>query len=188
MNGFSLRADNLQTVRNTSASRPYAFAIALGAISMIPLMAQAPSDWPMFGKDVTNTAATQTTGNSMSPSQVAKLKPKWVFTTGGDVSARAAVVNGVAYFPDWAGNIWAVDAQSGALIWSHKLSDYGLTTGTVSRTSPAVANGLLYLGTQYTRTGKTGGCWRLGPQPESWPGRFSRIPRILSRSSQPHLL
>jgi len=65
------------------------------------------------------------------------------------VSARAAVVNGVAYFPDWGGNIRAVDAKNGKLIWSHQISDYGLAAGTVSRTSPAVANGILYIGTQY---------------------------------------
>jgi polyvinyl alcohol dehydrogenase (cytochrome) len=72
------------------------------------------------------------------------------------VSARAAVVDGVAYFPDWAGNLWAVNANTGKLIWSHQLSDYGLTPGTVSRTSPAVFFGHLYLGTQYTASGKTG--------------------------------
>jgi len=72
----------------------------------------------------------------MSPSHIAKLKTKWVFTTGGDVSARAAVVKGVAYFPDWAGNLWAVDAESGHLIWSHQLSDYGLTPGTCPGRAP----------------------------------------------------
>jgi len=132
--------------------------LGLGAVllTMTPLMAQGPSDWPMFGQNVANTAAASTPGASMSPQQIAKLKPKWVFTTGGDVSARAAVVGGVAYFPDWAGNLYAVDTQSGHLAWSHQLSDYGLTAGTVSRTSPAVVNGLVYVGTQYVSTGLTG--------------------------------
>jgi polyvinyl alcohol dehydrogenase (cytochrome) len=76
------------------------------------------------------------------------LKTKWTFTTGGDVSARAAVANGVVYFPDWGGNLWALDAGSGKLVWGHKLSDYGLPAGTASRTSPAVVNGTVYLGTQ----------------------------------------
>jgi len=119
-------------------------------------MAQGPSDWPMFGQNVANTAATTTPGNSMSPKQIAKLKPKWTLTTGGDVSARAAVVNGVVYFPDWGGNIWAVDSESGHVVWSHQLSDYGLATGTVSRTSPSVVNGIVYLGTQYIASGPTG--------------------------------
>jgi polyvinyl alcohol dehydrogenase (cytochrome) len=90
----------------------------------------------MFGQSVANNAAATTPGNSMSPSHIAKLKPKWALTTGGDVSARAAVVNGVVYFPDWGGNIWAVDSESGHVEWSHKLSDYGLAAGTAAPVQP----------------------------------------------------
>jgi hypothetical protein len=28
-------------------------------------------------------------------------------------------VNGIAYFPDWAANPWAVDANTGKLVWAH---------------------------------------------------------------------
>ena len=70
--------------------------------------------------------------------------------------ARAAVVNGVVYFPDWGGNIWAVNANNGHLVWGHQLSDYGLAAGTVSRTSPAVVDGIVYIGTQYNSFGPTG--------------------------------
>ena len=140
----------------TLTARAQLFGLGAVLLTMTPLMAQGPSDWPMFGQNVANTAAASTPGASMSPNQIAKLKPKWVFATGGDVSARAAVVGGVAYFPDWAGNLYAVDTQSGHLAWSHQLSDYGLTAGTVSRTSPAVVNGLVYVGTQYVSTGLTG--------------------------------
>jgi polyvinyl alcohol dehydrogenase (cytochrome) len=156
MNGFTLRSEIQQEARSISRWRSWGPGVVLAAVSITRVMAQGPSDWPMFGQNAANTASTSTPGNSMSPKQIAKLKPKWIFTTGGDVSARAAVVNGVAYFPDWAGNLWAVDAESGHLVWSHQLSDYGLATGTVSRTSPAVANGLVYIGTQYVSTGKTG--------------------------------
>jgi polyvinyl alcohol dehydrogenase (cytochrome) len=100
----------------------------------------------MFGQNTTN-AASVTTGPSTQT--VANLKVSWTFTTGGDVSARAAVVNNVAYFPDWGGNIWAVNATTGTLVWGHQLSDYGLAPGTVSRTSPAVYKGVVYIGTQY---------------------------------------
>jgi polyvinyl alcohol dehydrogenase (cytochrome) len=72
------------------------------------------------------------------------------------VTARAAVVNSVAYFPDWAGNLYAVNAPNGKLIWSHQLSDYGLAAGTVSRTSPAVVDGVLYIGTQWVPSGPSG--------------------------------
>jgi polyvinyl alcohol dehydrogenase (cytochrome) len=134
--------------------------VVLGTAALTVLMAKdksrnATSDWPMFGRDVTNTA-NNPNEKVISTKNVNQLKTKWTFTTGGDVSARAAVVDGVAYFPDWAGNLWAVDASSGSSIWSHQLSDYGLATGTVSRTSPAVADGVVYVGTQYVASAKTG--------------------------------
>jgi outer membrane protein assembly factor BamB len=98
-------------------------------------------DWPMFGGSVSNDASGRSEG--ITAGNVSKLHTKWTFATGGDVTARAAVVDGVAYFPDWGGNIWAVDANTGAKIWGHQLSEYGLTPGTLSRTSPAVVNGMV---------------------------------------------
>src|SRR5437870_11884556 len=73
------------------------------------------ADWPMFGQNTANTAHNPTE-TKISTGNVKQLKVKWTFTTGGDVSARAAVVNGVAYFPDWGGNLWAVNASNGSLI------------------------------------------------------------------------
>jgi polyvinyl alcohol dehydrogenase (cytochrome) len=108
----------------------------------------------MFGNDVTNSATSSDDG--ITTKNVAQLKPRWVATLGGDISARPAIVNKVAYVPDWAGNIWAINAVTGKTIWSHPLSYYGLAEGTVSRTSPAVANGLVYIGTQYVASGPTG--------------------------------
>lgn len=116
--------------------------MVLATLAVAPLMAQ---DWPMFGVDATNTA---TNGSRISTNNVNQLKPKWTFTTGGDVSARAAVVNGVAYFPDWGGNLWAVKTDSGGLLWSHQFSDYGLPANTHSRSTPAVDGDDMYIGTQ----------------------------------------
>ena len=134
------------------------------SIGTIPAAAQEPllgldlanylanlDQWPMFGQNQMNTAINL--NPSLSPATVGKLAPKWTFKTGGDVSARAAVVNGIAYFPDWAtpatsSNLWALAADNGRVMWSHTLSDYGLPAPTHSRTTPAVVDGVLYLGTQ----------------------------------------
>lgn len=105
------------------------------------------AEWPMFGQNYQNTASNDEE-RKISPSNVATLAPKWIATTGGDVSARAAVVDKVVYFPDWGGNIWALDADTGGVIWQHQLPDYGLPTGSLSRTSPAVEGGTVYIGTQ----------------------------------------
>jgi polyvinyl alcohol dehydrogenase (cytochrome) len=124
-----------------------ASALLIGATGAAAVQ---PADWPMFGQNIANTASTTQSG--ITTTTVRKLMPKWTFTTGGDVSARAVVVNQVAYFPDWGGNLWAVNAQNGKEVWGHQLSDYGLTgsfNGVYnSRTSPAVVNGTLYIGTQ----------------------------------------
>jgi polyvinyl alcohol dehydrogenase (cytochrome) len=124
----------------------------LGLVAVGALADNQPprTDWPMFGQNLQNTATTAE--NSISVKTVSQLKAKWAFTTGGDVSARAAVVGGVAYFPDWAGNLYAISAGNGKLVWSHQLSDYSLTgsfNGVYhSRTTPAVVGSTVYLGTQ----------------------------------------
>ena len=97
----------------------------------------------MFGQNLSNTAS----GGHLR-GDPAKLKVKWTFTTGGDVSARAAVVKGQVYFPDWGGNLWALDAKTGTKVWGGQLSNYGLPANTHSRTTPAVADGVVYVGTQ----------------------------------------
>jgi polyvinyl alcohol dehydrogenase (cytochrome) len=125
--------------------RRWLFAAVLGMAVTCVLPAQSLSDWPNFGQNPANSSKTL-----FGPlaSEAKTLKLKWTFTAGGEISARAAVVNGVAYFPDWGGNLWAVDATTGTKIWGHQLSDYGLPSGTVSRTTPAFENGELYVATQ----------------------------------------
>ncbi len=119
-------------------------ALVLMAVHTAPAAGESEGGWPMFGQNLQNTASVR----AGAVKHVDKLEKKWAFTTGGDVSARAAVVDGRAYFPDWGGNLWAVDTRTGTKAWGHPLSDYGLPANTHSRTSPAVAEGVVYIGTQ----------------------------------------
>jgi polyvinyl alcohol dehydrogenase (cytochrome) len=143
LNGFTFRNKNRHETRD--AARRWVLGLVFATLVAAPLMAQ---DWPMFGQNLANTANSVNT--QISVNNVNTLRPKWTFTTGGDVSARAAVVNSIAYFPDWGGNLWAVNATNGQLIWGHQFSDYGLPANTHSRTSPALTDngGTLYIGTQ----------------------------------------
>jgi polyvinyl alcohol dehydrogenase (cytochrome) len=106
---------------------------------------EAAADWPMFGWSIFNTAD-NVAESIISRTNVSRLKPKWIATVGGDVSARPAVVGGVVYFPDWGGNLQALDAATGTVVWQNQLSAYGLPAKTVARSSPAVVNGTLYIG------------------------------------------
>ncbi|MDB5482510.1 MAG: outer membrane protein assembly factor BamB, containings PQQ-like beta-propeller repeat [Caulobacteraceae bacterium] len=125
--------------------------VALAAAVAMPRIATA-ADWPSFGSFMDNSANAQLE-LTISTANVASLAPKFVVSTGGYVSARAAVVSGVAYFPDSGGNVWAVNAVTGAVIWSVNLKTLGFPAGTYSRSSPAVDSGRVVLGTQMTASG-----------------------------------
>lgn len=130
-----------------------ALSVSLVALTTIsPRSARASSlnsylQWPMFGQNFANTASSLTEF-TISPRNVATLKPKWVATMGGDVSARPAVVDGAVYIPDWGGNFSKLDANTGQVIWSRQISTYTGIAGDDSRTSPAVAGNTVYIGTQ----------------------------------------
>jgi polyvinyl alcohol dehydrogenase (cytochrome) len=114
-------------------------------------------EWPMFGQNFNNTAE----GRSFSIDKhtVSRLKPKWIFNTSGDVSARPSVVGGAVYFPDWGGHVYRLNAATGAMVWSKSLTaDYGLAPAfgqatVVSRTTPAVDGNTIYIGSQFTTNG-----------------------------------
>ncbi len=129
--------------------RAITFACVLLSVPL--LMAQRSSNefesrqWPIAGQNLSNTWS-QPREHSISPANVNRLRPKWIFTTGGDVSATPTVDNDAVYFPDWGGNLFAVKKESGRLIWSHKISDYDGVAGSVSRVSPAVDGEQIIIG------------------------------------------
>jgi polyvinyl alcohol dehydrogenase (cytochrome) len=101
--------------------------------------------WPTAGHDLRDSRSASGE-EGFNPANVSSLKLKWTFTTGGDVSATPTVADDAIYFPDWAGNLYAVDRKTGAQIWTHKIEDYNKVRGSVSRVSPAVHDEDLILG------------------------------------------
>src|SRR6266550_3974640 len=104
-----------------------------------------PGQWRIAGQNLNNTWS-QPAEHSIGLANVKNLSPKWVFTTGGDVSATPTVDGDAVYFPDWGGNLFAVKKNSGQLIWSHKISEYDGVDGAVSRVSPAVDGDQVIIG------------------------------------------
>jgi polyvinyl alcohol dehydrogenase (cytochrome) len=116
----------------------------------VPVVASAapsPSSWPSGGHDISNTHSNPAE-TKLNANNVQGLAVKWKATTHGDVSANPAVVNGAVYVPDWGGYLNKFDASTGALIWSHPISDYDGIAGAVSRSSPAVSGNTVYIGDQ----------------------------------------
>jgi polyvinyl alcohol dehydrogenase (cytochrome) len=101
--------------------------------------------WSMIGHDPAN-SRNQPLEHAINVSSVRTLEPKWVATTTGDVSGTPAVVDGAVYFGDFGGTLWKLDAQTGAVVWSHQVSDYTGIAGDLSRTSPSLAGKTLVVG------------------------------------------
>src|SRR4051812_979589 len=104
------------------------------------------SKWLSWGGNLHNTHQADTE-QSITPSNVGRLKPKWIYETAGNVTAIPTVSDGVVYVPDWGiplvggGKLHAIEASSGRTIWSKPIVEYtGNLLNTVSRSSPAIAS------------------------------------------------
>jgi polyvinyl alcohol dehydrogenase (cytochrome) len=118
---------------------------ALAGFAQTSLQSNGSGQWTVAGQNLSNTRS-QPAEHRIGPANVNTLTPKWVFTAGGNISATPTVAGNAVYFPDWAGNLYAVDRQTGALLWSRKIVDYDGVAGAISRVSPAVYDKELILG------------------------------------------
>lgn len=122
---------------------------ALGALLVGGQAVAAPGGtwWSSAGGDRQNTrfAAGE---SKISAANVAGLVKKWEFTTGGDVSATPALDDQRVYFPDWAGNLYAVNRATGQQVWSTTISSYTGLPGDKARATPAVTDTALVIGNQ----------------------------------------
>jgi polyvinyl alcohol dehydrogenase (cytochrome) len=119
--------------------------------------------WSFFGRDSSNThfAKDETT---ISPANANQLQVKWVYQTTpdvpvdplfpltvGDITVPPAVAGGVLYFPDWAGNLHAVRADDGAVVWKKFFpTDYSVPGKFMffSENTPAIKGSRLVVGSQ----------------------------------------
>jgi len=126
---------------------------ALSAILVlaVPSFAQPPGGWPSAGYDLNDNrwASAETTLNIGNVNGLAVL---WQFTTQNDVSATPSVdsTGSYVYFPDWSGNLYKLSTADGAVIWQHTMTDYGLSSGTMSRTTPTLSGNMVIIGASST--------------------------------------
>ena len=112
--------------------------------------------WPIAGQGPANLRS-QPAETFLGTGNASTLMPKWVFTTGGDVSATPTVSATTVFVPDWAGNLFAINLANGQLVWSHHISDYDGSAGAVTRVSPALYNNSLIIGdSEQTGSGHNG--------------------------------
>ena len=96
--------------------------------------AQPTADsWPMFHHDLTHTGIS----GSAAPSTNQTL---WKFNTGGQMDSPT-VAGGVVYVGSYDHKVYALNASTGAPIWSYE-------TGSVVLSPAAVAEGIVYVGSE----------------------------------------
>ena len=94
-------------------------AVVVGAVVSLPVlgvMASGARDVPVWlsaGQNLHNTR-NQAAEVAIGPGNAGQLAVKWVFNTGGDVSATPAVDDRFVYVPDSAGNLFKIDKETGA--------------------------------------------------------------------------
>ena len=107
------------------------------------------SDWLMYGGNYGNWRFSPL--DDVNKDNVSGLAPAWVFQTGvvGQLSASPVVADGVMYLTAPYNNLWALDAETGEVLWhfEHDMpSDLILCCGPVNR-GVAIKDDLLFMAT-----------------------------------------
>lgn len=120
-----------------------------------------PGDWAMFRHNLNRSGTSDPDG---SPAQGTVA---WVFSTGGPIYSSPAVSNGIVYIGSRDSKLYALDADTGAMLWEKEirpwwitLNLYGLAPRVPSQTgllwrlwlgapvdsSPALIDNIMYIG------------------------------------------
>jgi len=122
----------------------------LGLTLGVLLVASSVSatDWPMYGFDIENSRF-NSFETVMTPENVGSLHQVWSFATAGPVSVTPIVASGTVYFGSWDHNFYAVNAQTGKLLWKVSVATpQGDTEGPYPgiQSSALVDDGKVYFG------------------------------------------
>jgi polyvinyl alcohol dehydrogenase (cytochrome) len=168
-----------------------ALALALAAIAWAPSPASAAAtcagpagggDWPSYGHDDANTRS-QPDERVISPADVPFLTPAWTFSTakaggGGDITGTPVISNGCAYVATNGGWVFALNADTGAVVWKAKVPYGGGVSGSVG-----VGGGRVYVGISRTEGGS--GCPAGTPCVGPYVAAFNQDTGALSWATQP---
>ena len=113
-----------------------------------PEWAANTDGWPAHNYDLSNTRATANT--NINATNVAKLKPAWRFKLPyvgqfGAYASNPIVLNGVVYIQDPDSDVYALNQQTGAVMWKHL---YKSPTPSGGPNGLAVGYGMLFGATE----------------------------------------
>jgi glucose dehydrogenase/plastocyanin len=105
---------------STKGSAPTRNAASVG--NPPPEWAANTDAWPAHNYDLANTRAT--TNTDINSANVSKLRPKWRFKLPyvgqfGAYASNPIVLDGVVYIQDPDSDVYALNQQTGAVMWNH---------------------------------------------------------------------
>lgn len=112
------------------------------------IAANAATGWPAHNYDLSNSRADLST--DINASNVGTLKQKWTFKLSydglfGQFASNPIVVNGLVYFENPDSDVFALNEDSGKLVWEHK---YNSATPSGGPNGVAIGYGLLFGATE----------------------------------------
>jgi len=125
-----------------AAATMSAYAQASDVVTSASTSTSSPADWTQFLRD--NMQRWNPYETVLGVNNVGGLQLKWKNPIGiyiQNIMSAPAVVNGVVYIGSDDHNVYALNASTGAKLWS-------FATGNEVDSSPAVANGVVYVGSQ----------------------------------------
>ncbi|HJT38679.1 MAG TPA: PQQ-binding-like beta-propeller repeat protein, partial [Actinomycetota bacterium] len=108
--------------------RPLALLAVLAAsLAFMPARATptppVSCDWARYGQNDQLSFSQPSGCTSLDTANAALMIPKWYFHAKDSMSASTSVSNGVLYEGTWDGTMYAIDAATGAQLWSFKVDD-----------------------------------------------------------------
>ena len=79
--------------------------------------------WPMYGHDAGHSNAQIPGCTAVTPATIGTLRPAWGVLTRDNVSATPVVADGVVYAGTWDGTFYAIDAETGTVLWMFSVTD-----------------------------------------------------------------
>lgn len=99
-----------------------------------------PASWPTLGLDLGNSRA-NLDESVIGPDNVADLEPIWEVEGIDGYTGTPIIDDGVLYGGDWAGNVWALDPETGETQWQQDID------GTRIQTAVALDDEKVFVGT-----------------------------------------
>ena len=99
--------------------------------------------WPVYGHDLSNTRLNPNE-TQITATTVTKLTKSWSKDGLVGVTGTPTVAGGIAYFGDWKGTLWALEADTGDEVWNAKVP------GGFIVDAPAVDGDAVYIANGHT--------------------------------------